>query len=64
MKALRGLEKFSGGGGGGGGGLKVIIVSIPVPFRDLYRTGYGTGMGWDREGGTGQDGELDNYQED
>ena len=42
---------------GGGGGLKVIIVSVPVPFWDLYRTGYrtGTGQGRDMDGtGMGQ----------
>ena len=54
----------------GGGGPKVIIVSVPIPFLDLYKTGYGTGMGlegtgtgqdldWDE---TGWDGELKNCE--
>ena len=31
-------------------GPKVIIVSVPVPFGDLYRTRYGTGQGRDGTG--------------
>ena len=58
MKALRGLEKFSGGGGWVGGWVvhKVIIVSVRVLYVGFF--------GQDRTPGfsdrTGRDAELDN----